>query len=179
MKCDQEKHHRRSIRLKEYDYSQGGAYFVTICTHKRDLFFEQFEPLRQIVQNEWKKIPKRFRDVELDEFVVMPNHVHEIIFINVGVGLAPIQQDHVGVGLAPTQQDHVGVGLAPTQKEQPQGLSLPNGVTAPKRATARVAPTTLGNIIGAYKSICVMEWLKCIREDKIDALGKFWQRNYY
>lgn len=72
-------HHRRSIRLQDYDYSAGGAYFVTICTLDRQCYFDQFSQLRVIVNDEWNKIPVRFHNVYLDENVVMPNHFHGII----------------------------------------------------------------------------------------------------
>jgi len=61
-----EKHHRRSIRLRNYDYSQTGVYFITLCTQNRECWFD---------------IPVHFPHVELDEWVIMPNHVHGIWFI--------------------------------------------------------------------------------------------------
>jgi REP element-mobilizing transposase RayT len=77
-------HHRRSIRLRDYDYSQNGAYFLTFCTIDRDCYFEQFPQLREIVINEWNNIPVRFANAELDEYVVMPNHFHGIIILKPG-----------------------------------------------------------------------------------------------
>ncbi len=86
MKYDPERHHRQSIRLKGYDYSQQGAYFVTICTYKR---CEVFGEIRggemylssqgEIAQAMWKTLPKRFPGIELDSFVIMPNHIHGIV----------------------------------------------------------------------------------------------------
>ncbi len=84
---------RRSIRLKEYDYSVPGEYFITICTKDRVHLFGNIDndrmhesQLGKIVRDCWVEIPKHFPNVELDEFVVMPNHVHGIIGINpVGV----------------------------------------------------------------------------------------------
>jgi REP element-mobilizing transposase RayT len=73
-------HHRRSIRLAGYDYSQVGAYFVTICTHSRALSL-QAEPVREVVRLAWCGLSARFPIVALDEFVVMPNHVHGIIIL--------------------------------------------------------------------------------------------------
>jgi putative transposase len=79
-------HNRRSIRLKEYDYSQSGEYFVTICTHNRECLLGEIvdeemklSSIGEIVQRCWEEIPKHFPNVELDAFVVMPNHVHGII----------------------------------------------------------------------------------------------------
>jgi len=88
-------HHRRSIRLKEYDYSQPGAYFITICTHQRDhLFGEivdgvmQLNEFGQIAQEEWMKTALIRGEIELGEFVIMPNHFHGIIWIVDGRGTA-------------------------------------------------------------------------------------------
>jgi REP element-mobilizing transposase RayT len=80
------KHNRHSIRLPDYDYSGEGEYFVTMCTHKRIKHFGrivngkmQLSPYGHIAFDEWQKIPVRFGSVELDEFVVMPDHIHGIL----------------------------------------------------------------------------------------------------
>lgn len=84
MEYNPEIHHRRSIRLKGYDYSQVGAYFVTICTNNRESFFEN-ESIKEIAEKYWKEIPNNFKNIELDEYIIMPNHLHGIIVIkNVG-----------------------------------------------------------------------------------------------
>ena len=80
MKYDPRIHHRRSIRLSGYDYSQPGAYFVTICTYNREPSL-QAEQVKQVVRSAWDSLPARFPQVMLDEFVVMPNHVHGIIIL--------------------------------------------------------------------------------------------------
>ena len=94
MKYNPDRHHRKSIRLKHYDYSQAGAYFVTICTKDRKLFFED-EFIKSIAETFWKEIPKHFINVKLDEFIIMPNHLHGIIIIEndiaVGTGHRPVQ----------------------------------------------------------------------------------------
>ncbi len=78
--------HRRSIRLKNYDYSQLGAYFVTICTKQGMHLFGEIKDNQmvlsrqgEIAYNIWLTLPDRFPGIELDHFVVMPNHVHGII----------------------------------------------------------------------------------------------------
>ena len=88
MEFDSATHHRRSIRLPGYDYSRAGAYFVTICTHNRECLFGEIMDARMVfndggrmVQTCWGDIPAHFPHVELDEFVVMPNHVHGILVI--------------------------------------------------------------------------------------------------
>jgi len=78
MGFDPEKHHRRSLRLKGFDYSQAGAYFVTMCLQGREPYLEIPE-VRHIVDDIWKALPQRFPTIELDEFIVMPDHIHFII----------------------------------------------------------------------------------------------------
>ena len=81
MKYNPEIHRRRSIRLKAYDYSSPGAYFVTICTYNKNLFFEDHE-LAKIAREVWDTIPQHHPTVHIDEFVVMPNHVHGILWLS-------------------------------------------------------------------------------------------------
>ena len=88
MKYDPEKHHRRSIRLKDYDYSQSGAYFITICTHNRECLFGEIVNVGMILNEfgkiaweEWDNNAKIRKNLVQDEYVVMPNHVHGILFI--------------------------------------------------------------------------------------------------
>lgn len=86
MKYNPNIHHRRSIRLPGYDYSQAGAYFVTICTQNRLCLFGEVADGRmiqnvagQMVETVWQQLPDRFPQILMDAFVVMPNHVHGII----------------------------------------------------------------------------------------------------
>ncbi|HUU12380.1 MAG TPA: transposase [Terriglobia bacterium] len=88
MKPDRSNHHRRSIRLKGHDYSQPGAYYLTICTFNRDFLFGDIvsgqmrcNGFGQIAQEEWWRSEKIRRGVEMDAWVVMPNHVHGILMI--------------------------------------------------------------------------------------------------
>jgi len=89
MKFDPKKHHRRSIQIKEYDYTQPGGYFIIIVTHQRDCLFGeiineemQLNASGTIVDECWHAIPNHFPNIELGAFVIMPNHVHGIIVIN-------------------------------------------------------------------------------------------------
>jgi len=86
-------HHRRSIRLQEYDYRQAGAYFVTVCADRHALVFGEIvnDTMRlnaygQIVIEDWEWLAGHHESVELDAFVVMPNHLHGIIVITGGEG---------------------------------------------------------------------------------------------
>jgi len=96
MKYNPDVHHRRSIRLKNYDYSQAGAYFITLCIQNRECLLGeiidrkmQLSPVGESVFLQWTSLPKRFAGLELDVFVVMPNHFHASISINpVGASLA-------------------------------------------------------------------------------------------
>jgi putative transposase len=73
-------HHRRSIRLLTYDYTDAGAYFITICTQNREVFLLD-RLIREIISNAWHELPRRFPSVRLDQFIIMPNHIHGIIWI--------------------------------------------------------------------------------------------------
>ena len=82
-------HHRRSIRLKGYDYAQYGAYFVTVVTQRRTLLFGEvtdgkmlLNETGQSVADAWEWLATQYPYVKLDEYVVMPNHIHGIIFID-------------------------------------------------------------------------------------------------
>ena len=72
---------RRSIRLPDYDYRQPGGYFLTICTHERKMLFG--EPrFAKITSETWADLPNHHSNVEIDQFVVMPNHVHGILLLS-------------------------------------------------------------------------------------------------
>ena len=96
MTYDPQRHHRRSIRLKGYDYSQAGAYFITVCVQDRACLFGEIvdgeirlNEYGECVVRWWEDIPRHFVPVDIDVFVVMPNHVHAIILITdppVGAG---------------------------------------------------------------------------------------------
>jgi len=156
MRYDPAKHHRRSIRLAEYDYSLAGAYFVTICAYERECLFGEMvdgemRPNRagSLVLTAWEELPGRFPGVELDEFAIMPNHVHGIIVIVQGAGIG----------------------------------GVPCGVQAASRGAASSAPTepgdvvrahTLGEIMRAFKSVAALY----VNRESMRS-GSLWQRNYW
>jgi REP element-mobilizing transposase RayT len=80
MKYDPTRHHRRSIRLKGYDYHNAGAYFVTICTKNRECILND-PVIDGIIDTVWQALPSWFPTIELDEFIVMPNHLHFVIWL--------------------------------------------------------------------------------------------------
>ncbi len=80
---------RKNIRLKNWDYSSGGNYFVTICCHERISYFGKIEnnainlsEIGSVASKFWIEIPKHFPHVKLDEFIIMPNHLHGIIILD-------------------------------------------------------------------------------------------------
>ena len=92
---------RQSIRLRNYDYSQPGAYFVTICIWEKEFLLGQIEHSQvvlseagEIAQAVWSELPGRFPFVTLDEYVVMPNHVHGILVVGAQF-IAPAYPDRV------------------------------------------------------------------------------------
>ena len=101
MTHDLKRHRRRSIRLKDYDYSQSGAYFITISTYNKECLFGEIVDSQThlnkfgwVISEEWLRSIKLRQEIELDEFVIMPNHIHGIVIIiesNVGAtGRSPL-----------------------------------------------------------------------------------------
>ena len=138
MRFDPGKHHRRSIRLKQYDYSRMGAYFVTACTQNRECFFGEIVDgvmrltgVGEILQKIWQELPEYYAGVGIDAFTIMPNHIHGIIILtHIGavpsVGVGP----PVGVGPRAYPNPITGQprGVVPTGKSQgvaPTVMSLP------------------------------------------------------
>jgi len=100
-------HHRRSIRLQDYDYAQNGAYFVTICTQDRANRFGEIaegemvlNSAGKMIEKWWYELGRKFPEIDLDAFVIMPNHVHGVIVI-VGADLCvcPAVGAHAGAPL--------------------------------------------------------------------------------
>jgi len=89
MESDPLTHHRRSIRLKEYDYTKAGAYFITIVTQNRSFLFGNIidgemhlNDAGKMIDTTWQEIPSFYPSVEIDAFQIMPNHVHGIIILS-------------------------------------------------------------------------------------------------
>jgi putative transposase len=80
MSFNPSKHHRRSIRLKDFDYSSRGAYTVTLCTNKRVSHLAN-PVYHTIVETAWKNIPKHFPTVILDTIAIIPDHIHLLIWL--------------------------------------------------------------------------------------------------
>jgi REP element-mobilizing transposase RayT len=161
MQYDKQRHHRRSIRLKGYDYSQAGAYFITICVKNMECRFGKIEngimilnEFGTIAYNEWFALEDRFANFELDVFQIMPNHMHAIIVLTdttaVGATLAvaPNAGDDKSLAVAPNAGDDKSLAVAPNaenvnneQIEKITETQLTNeGVSTIVGATLAVAP---------------------------------------
>ena len=89
MTYDPSIHHRKSIRLKEYDYAESGMYFFTVCCHDKKALLGhisegeiELNRFGEIVHEVWLDLPKHYAQIKLDEFVVMPNHIHAVVVID-------------------------------------------------------------------------------------------------
>lgn len=188
-------HHRRSIRLKGYDYSQAGLYFITICCQNHVHRFGtitngemNLNEYGQIAYDEWIKLTERFTNFELDVFQIMPNHMHGIILLtdsSVRAGFTPapdLEEEGQPQGI----DSPVGAGFTPApdieeEKEPAQGIDSP-APDLEKRQPQGTAPTTknptISAIIGAYKSLLTNGCLK-IYKSKNQTMGKLLQRDYF
>ncbi|VEP13481.1 conserved hypothetical protein [Hyella patelloides LEGE 07179] len=129
------KYRIESARCPNWDYTSDGYYFVTICTHKRQCFFGnvnagkmELSDIGFIIAQEWQKTPQIRSNVQLDEWVVMPNHLHGIIIIN-----KPVETFRRNVS---------------TINE-----NVPNN----NQNKSRLKPNSLGSIIGQFKSVCTKQ----------------------
>ena len=168
---------RKSPRKKDYDYSLSGVYFVTICTHERKMIFGdvvgetmQHTSLGQIAHDCWLSTPDHFPRIEVDCFVVMPNHVHAIIII----------YDHENDKNADEKTDKINNNLDGGTRH---ALSVhdhnePNrhGIMKDGRFyPSGVKPHSLGAIIGSYKSAVT----KIANRTLDDPPSFIWQSRYH
>jgi putative transposase len=157
MTANNRHHHRRSIRLPAYDYSGEGPYYVTICTQDRLCLFGRvangemaLNERGRFVQQCWDELTGHYAGIELDAFVIMPNHVHGIVVITGGAyrrgGVTPPLLQRVG--------DERGVGTTPLQGTRKH---------------------TLGQIMAYYK----YQTTKIINQINNSPGRRIWQRNYW
>ena len=155
MAFNQDIHHRKSIRLRGYDYSQPGAYFITICTHQRQPLFGDIvdgvmmlNAAGMMVEKCWREIPDHFPWVRLDEFIVMPNHLHGIL----------VADDRTGTACrAPT-------GRARTDSRAPTSESFGKPVSG-----------SIPTMIRSFKSALT----RSINQINVTTGQPVWQRNYH
>lgn len=149
---DEKNHRRKLLRLPHYDYSQNGAYFITICTKDRAHAFGKIEngkmiknELGKIAEEEFLKTQEMRENTVIDSFVLMPNHVHAIVIINNSVG---------------------AYCNTPLQTIQTNNVSLQKRTfTSPKN--------NLGSVVRGFKTAVTT------RAKKLGFLHFSWQRNYY
>lgn len=164
--------HRKSIRLRGYDYSQAGAYFVTIVTFQRAGLFGEIingemvlNETGKIIQKWWDDIPIHFPGVETGAFVIMLNHVHGIIIIHDRRGAVPVP--------LPPGNDEKGGNILNDKEQGGETRGGENlGGETPPLPTKKPA---LGQIVAYFK-------YKSTKEiNALDGAGvvtKLWQRNY-
>jgi len=150
---------RRATRLRGYDYGQTGGYFVTICVQDQKCLLGkiidgrlQLNEIEKIVVECWNRIPQHFFSAELDICVVMPNHIHGIIILNV-----------VGARL-PRPPTH----SQPNRRDEAPSSPLPN-------RRGEVASPTLGQVVAYFK----YQSTKSINQYRDMPGTRVWQRNYY
>jgi REP element-mobilizing transposase RayT len=170
MKFDSKIHHRHSIRLKGYDYSQSGAYFVTLVTWQRECLFGEIvdgemvlHRYGQIVRDAWFDLRNHYRHLDLGAFVVMPNHAHGIIaLINDGEPLRNGRGGSLMLGeTILSDESRAGVEPLPTSQTRPYVTAKPcHG---------------LPEIVRAFKSFSARRINRLRRTEGIPV----WQRNYY
>ena len=153
------KHNRKSIRLKGFDYSSAGAYFVTVCTQDRLCLFGEIadenmilNDVGQMIHAQWLEMAKRFEIIALDQSVVMPNHVHGILFLKCR-GESCIRPD-----------DKPKTSIQGEHEVRPYGT----------------LDDSLGRILQAFKSITTNAYIRDGKQrDWPSFPGKLWQRNYF
>lgn len=146
---------RKSCRLKGWDYSGDGYYFVTICMNNGENFFGdifqwkmKLSAIGKIAQKYWQDIPNHFNNAFLDEFIIMPNHLHGIVVINNNLN---DRGNDFGLGNSNNQQNFVH------RYGRDEALPRPYRGEYPRLSKISPKPKSLPTIIGSYKSI-VKKW---------------------
>ncbi|HDR16333.1 MAG TPA: hypothetical protein ENN79_12780 [Desulfobacteraceae bacterium] len=176
-------HHRRSIRLEDYDYSQSGMYFVTVCMQNRECFLGEIideqmvlKDAGRMVESVWGELQVRFNHIQLGQFVVMPNHIHGIFVLH-GRGEpcvrphASVEQTSVGNRSGePCVRPHASVEQTSVGNRSGEHKVRPYGTL----------PDTVGRIVQAFKSMTTHEYTIGVKKHGWPPFpGKLWQRNYY
>ena len=163
---------RKRLRLKYYDYSSVGLYFVTICTKDRGcLFWDGSKKIMQLndagrmIDYYWNRMAYKFMNIQLDEFIVMPNHIHGIIAL---VGADPCVGPELGQCSHPAFNPYV-------QSDIKNGTI--NGSCGPTRGSA---PTSLFRVMQWFKTMTTNAYIRGVKTQGWESFpDKLWQRNYY
>jgi REP element-mobilizing transposase RayT len=172
---------RCSIRLRDYDYTQDGVYFVTVCAHNHECMFGEIvggemklNGRGEIVQDCWKAIPQHFEGVELDEYIVTPNHAHGIIVINRWEQMSNAAKNvRIGENTETNDIEKGNVGARhalPLHKKY-----VPSNEDVPMPVPGKPIARSLGIIVGSFKSAAT----KHINQERGTSGTTVWQRNYY
>lgn len=178
MTYDPNLHHRRSIRLSKYDYSQSGAYFITVCAQDHICRFGRIIDgvmhLNQaglMIDQQWHALAQRFPTIQLDAHIVMPNHFHGIIMLTDPTHDVECNQT-VGVPLVGTPSQYPG-GHGVEGRHEACSYDNDGRKSMPN-------PKTLGNVVGAFKSITIRLYIQGVRSDGWSPFrGRLWRRNYW
>ncbi len=180
-------HKRKSIRLNNYDYTSEWCYFITICVQWKMNIFGDIENNQSIlndagrmVYQQWLWLEQRFPHIQLHDIIIMPNHIHGIIEI-VGAPLVGIQHHNI------SEFSPVGVPLVGTQNNDTSKnhdilnpSNIGNQNTTQGKHKALPLRESIGDIVGAFKSLTTHEYIEMVREWNALAFeNKLWQRNYY
>jgi REP element-mobilizing transposase RayT len=156
-------HHRRSIRLKGFDYSSSGAYFITLCVKNKSKVFGYIAGGKMILNAAgiaahlcWQEIPLHYPFVTLDVFVIMPDHIHGIILINKFDKMPDVEFCMVSRTDCIRGSDNHSFKTPAPESKRPNGTSK-----------------TIGSVVRGYK-IGVTKWLR--RHTLVESV---WQRDYY
>ena len=174
---------RQSVRLKGYDYSGHGTYYVTICSVNRECLFGDVVGNKMVenkfggvVRKCWDEIPRHFRGVELDAFTVMPNHVHGIINIVGATHASPLPTERAILAGCVSPLPAERAILAGCASPLPTERAIPTGCSSPLHTQPRgPIPRSIGAIVGSFKSAVT----KRINEMRQTPGAVVWQRNYY
>jgi len=182
---DPDLHHRHSQRLEGYDYAQLGAYFVTLCAKDRECLFGEvvdgqmgLNDAGHMATRWWSELNQKFKHVQTDQHVVMPNHFHGILFI-----VEPMTE---GLGTISTRRGRPA--CLPRDNPRPAGNPQPVGRGCVKADLCGCPDSVLGGhpgpplptIVQWYKTMTTNEYLRGVKEFQwLPIGGKLWQRNYY
>ncbi len=203
MVYDPKRHHRRSIRLKGYDYSKPGAYFVTVTVQNRLCLFGHIEKKEMILNDAgkmikywWNRLITKYKNFILDEYIIMPDHMHGIIIL---VGVDPRvypddgrkiksnwfagREESVDLFEKGTGGQMGGCGhMGPHQTGPPQ--TGPSRMDPPQTGPSRIGPPqtiySLSDMIQWFKTMTTNEYIRHVKQDKWPPFYKrLWQRDYY
>ncbi|HEX3723949.1 MAG TPA: transposase [Nitrolancea sp.] len=182
MTYDPERHHRRTIRLREYDYAQDSAYFVTICLQDRSNILGDVvdgvmraNNAGQVVNTVWTELPVFYPGVDIDEFILMPNHIHGIVLL---VGAATGGRPGLPATQGIEENDDEQLGISETESITNNVRTLEPG--RPRGAAPTEVGLSLGDVVHRFKTMTTKRYADGVRQSGWTPFpGRLWQRDYY